>query len=58
MSMLSFNINRAGTNLDEDQRRVLEEARSSCAHYTAAPDPIALGEEESEPLAQLAQRVT
>ncbi|MGD2167467.1 MAG: DUF3175 domain-containing protein [Gammaproteobacteria bacterium] len=27
MSMLVFYINRAGTNLDEDQKRILEEAK-------------------------------
>lgn len=27
MSMLNFYINRAGTNLDPDQRRILEEAK-------------------------------
>lgn len=27
MSMLSFYINRAGTNLDEDQKRILEQAK-------------------------------
>lgn len=27
MSMLSFYINRAGTNLDEDQKRVLDRAK-------------------------------
>lgn len=27
MSMLVFYINRAGTNLDDDQRRVLEQAK-------------------------------
>ena len=27
MSMLAFYINRAGTNLDEDQKRVLESAK-------------------------------
>ena len=27
LSMLSFYINRAGTNLDEDQKRILEQAK-------------------------------
>lgn len=27
LSMLSFYINRAGTNLDKDQRRILEQAK-------------------------------
>ena len=28
MSMLNFYINRAGSNLDDDQRRILEQAKT------------------------------
>jgi putative cell wall-binding protein len=36
MSMLTFYINRAGKNLPEKKKRVLEEARTNCENCSAA----------------------
>jgi hypothetical protein len=39
MSMLTFYINRAGKNLDPDQRRVLEQAKDELRRLYGRPVP-------------------